>query len=94
MLLTDPKEVSLGIVLVPFILLGIIFYNLLTLSVERFFKKLSRTRKIKLFGIVGTIILVNFVLLSSVGQLTPQDTILSVLITVVGGFYLYKFQLG
>lgn len=92
--LTNPQEVSLVVILVPFILLGIIFYNILMLIIERLFGETSRARKIKLFSVVGTVILVNFALLSSIGQLTPQDTILAALITIVGGFYLYKFQIG
>ena len=92
-LFTNPQEVSLAIILVPFILLGIVFYNLLTLFIERFFKKRQRAGKLRLFGLIGTLILVNFTLLSSIGQFTPQDTILAILITIVGGFYLYKFQI-
>lgn len=92
--LTNPQEVSLVIILVPFILLGIVFYNILMLIMEKFFRKSSRKRKVRLFSVVTTVILVNFALLSSIGQLTPQDTLLAALITIVGGFYLYKFQIG
>jgi len=93
-LLTNPREISLAAILVPFALLGVIFYNILIFIIERFFKKSAKKKKIKILGLVGTIILVNFTLLSSIGQLTPQDTILAILITVLGGFYLYKFQIS
>jgi hypothetical protein len=79
--------------LAPFALLGIIFYNILTLVIERLFG-VGKVRKMRLFSLVGTVILVNFALLSSIGQLTVQDTVLAVLITAVGGFYLYKFQIS
>lgn len=93
-LFTNPLEISLIAILIPFVLLGVIFYNVLTLIIEGFFKELAKKRKARIFALVGTVILVNFALLSSIGQLTIQDTVLAVLITIVGGFYLYKFQIS
>ncbi len=90
---TNPNQVNLGVILIPFVLLGVIFYILLNLLLEKFFKNTYRRKKIKLFSLIGALLIVNFMLLSSIGQLTPQDTILTVLITVIASFYLYKFQL-
>jgi len=87
---TDPRKISLIAVLVPFIFLGIAFYNLLMIGLD----KLTKVKRLRLLSLVGTIILMNFILLSSIGQLTIQDTILALLITLVGGFYLYKFQIS
>ena len=93
LLFTNPKEVSLAVILAPFVLLGVIIYNILTLAIESFFKRSTKKKKVKLFALVGTVVLINFALLSSIGQLTPQDTVLAMLITLIGGFYLYKFQI-
>ncbi len=93
LLFTNPNEVSLAVILIPFVLIGVIIYNVLTLVIEGFFKRSTKKKKVKLFALVGTVILINFTLLSSIGQLTPQDTILAILITLIGGFYLYKFQI-
>lgn len=92
--LTNPQEINLLAILIPFILLGVALYNLITVTVKVFLRKATKKNKLRLFALVGTAILVNFVLLSSIGQLTLQDTVLTVLITVVGGFYLYKFQIN
>lgn len=90
---TDPHKISLISVLIPFILLGIIFYNTITLGAEKLFG-VRKAGRLRLFSLVGTVVLVNFALLSSIGQLTAQDTLLTALITIVGGFYLYKFRIN
>lgn len=93
-LLTDPQEINLIAILVPFVLLGVALYNLITIITGLFFRSSAKNNKMRLFVLVSTVILVNFVLLSSIGQLTLQDTVLTALITIVGGFYLYKFQIN
>jgi len=90
---TNPHEITLLAILFPFILIGIAFYNLITIVFERLFAP-AKKNKLRIYSLIGTVMLVNFALLSSIGQLTVQDSILALLITAVGGAYLYKFQIS
>lgn len=93
--LTNPNDVSLLVILVPFALLGLIIYNVLTLVIGRLYTptKVKNNYKVKLFSFLGAVIVINFALLSSIGQLTVQDGAIAFLITIIGGFYLYRFQI-
>ena len=80
-LFTDPDEVSLAFVLVPFVLIGVAVYSLASLLLFI---------RIKPSGFLGRLIslslsflVVSLMLLASLGQLTLRDGLLVVCFTVL-----------
>lgn len=92
-MITNPYEVNLAVLLVPFAILWILLYQMFRSVLSLLYKNSLHQYKIKIVSLIGSLLIVNFALLSSVGQLTLQDGVIVLLITVIGGFYLYKFQI-
>ena len=89
---TNPNEISLLAILVPFVILGLIIYQLIMALLVIFYDGKSKNNKPKIISVVLSFVIVNFALLSSIGQLTLQDGLIAILIVVIGAFYLYKLQ--
>lgn len=90
---TNPGSISLPLVLVPYALAALLLYELFLLIFAVWFRGGGNKRKIKLYSIILTVVIINFALLKSIGQLTIQDGIISVAIIVVSAIYISKFSL-
>jgi hypothetical protein len=94
MMLTRPDEIPLGFLLVPFIIITIIVFVSVNQLISFFVNDRASRKKVMVFSAILAVIAVNFLLLRSIGQLTLQDGIISIIITAVLGFYVSKFQTG
>lgn len=92
LVLTNPNQVSLPLILVPFVLLGFIIFLLFKTGLGFFFHESANKGKMTLLAMIVSVIIVNISLLRSIGQLTFQDAAISLLITVVAIIYISKFQ--
>lgn len=93
MVFTNPNQVPLYLLLVPFILIFIIFFVLIRLLLIFFAGEKNDLTKFNLLSIVISIVAVNLILLRSVDQLTIQDAVLSTSVTVILAVYINKFRL-
>lgn len=89
---TNPNQVSLAMLLIPFIFIGLFIFLILKLSLD-LLNRGKNNKKDFIFSVAASVILVNFLILNSVRQLTIQDGIISVAITLILAFYVGKFQL-
>lgn len=94
LMLTNPNEVSLPLILVPYILASLLFYRLFSIILGIWFGTRADRRKIKIYSIVLTVVIINFALLKSIGQLTIQDGLISVAIIVISAIYISKFSIS
>jgi hypothetical protein len=92
--MTDPKNISLLFVLVPYILAGLVMYLAVSLILEVLLNGLIAVPKLKLYALIITVLTINFALIKSIGQLTFQDGAISVAIMVVSVIYISKFSLA
>lgn len=92
LLSTNPDNTPLYFLLVPFLIITFMIY-IFTQFLINFFLEEKNTAKTKIFSAVLAIIVVNFLLLRSIDQLTFQDGLISVAITIMLAFYISKFQL-
>lgn len=92
MMLTDPGGIPIPFLLIPYLLLAFIFYNLASLGMEIIFRGANGS-KIRLYSIVIAAVFINFALLKSINQLTVQDAAISMAIVVVSAVYISKFSL-
>ncbi len=90
--LTDPNNIALPMVVVPYLLIGLLLYKLFILALHLVSRGRIGERKIKLYSIVFSVIAINFALLKSIGQLTVQDSIISVAIILIASLYISKFS--
>lgn len=91
--LTNPENIPLAFLLVPFLLIAVIVFTAVDYLVGLFQKDKKSSSRSVVFSAVLTVIIVNFLVLNSVGQLTVQDGLISVAITVILAFYINKFQI-
>lgn len=89
LLMTDPNEVALALLVVPFVFLGVLFYQLASVVLL-----LTKTHKNSYFGKIVALstatVAVGLLLLQSLNQLTWRDGFLTVLFT--GLFWLYIWR--
>lgn len=90
---TNPSQSSLAVLLIPFIFIGLFIFIIIKLVLD-FLNRGKNSRKDFIFSLALSIIVVNFLILNSVRQLSIQDGIISVTITIVLAVYLSKFQLN
>ena len=90
---TNPDSISLPLILVPYLLAALLAYRLFSLVLGVFFGKRGNRRKLRLYSIILTVVVINFALLKSIGQLTFQDGLISVAIIVDSAVYISKFSL-
>lgn len=94
MLLTNPNEIPLGFLLVPFLIISIIVFLAANYLINLLRNDKKTKKKTIVFSAALSVIIMNFLVLRSVGQLTLQDGLISVLITIILGFYIGKLQIG
>lgn len=94
MLLTRPDQIPLGFLLVPYIMITIIIFVSVNFLIGLFVVDKASKKKVMIFSAILALIAVNFLILRSLGQLTFEDGIISVIIIAVLGFYISKFQIG
>ncbi len=92
--MTDPKDISLLFVLVPYILAGLVMYLAISLILEVLLNGLIAVPKLKLYALIITVLTINFALIKSIGQLTFQDGAISMAIMAVSVIYISKFSLA
>lgn len=93
MMLTNPDQVPLYLLLIPFILIFFIIFVVTRVFLVFFFGGKGNLTRFNLLAMVISIVLVNFILLRSVDQLTIQDAVLSTAVTLILGVYINKFRL-
>lgn len=91
---TNPNNVPLMLLLVPYVLFGLIAYRLFNFFLAMFFAGQIKTTKLKIYSLILTVLTVNFTLLQSLGQITVQDWLISAAIMAVSVMYISKFSLG
>lgn len=94
LLATNPRDLPLGLLLVPFILFGGLAFHLIRLFMSLFRYAANKPTRQRLVALIFAVILVNIAILQSVGQPTVQDIILGIAITAVVAIYVSKFQLS
>jgi hypothetical protein len=90
--LTDPDKIPLYLVLIPYILGALISYRALLILLSLVFNSSVKNSKLRMYSLLTTAILINFALLKSIGQITVQDTLISLAIMVVSVIYISKFS--
>lgn len=93
LMFTNPESISLPLILVPYLLMAVLVYRLFSFGLNIWFVGTKNKRKIRLYSIVLTVVVINFALLKSIGQLTVQDGLISAAIIVVSAIYISKFSL-
>jgi len=90
MVLTNPADIPLGLLLVPFLLILFVVFILANLLIGLL---RGNNKKTTFYAAVLAIIIVNFLILRSVGQFTFQDGLISIAITGILAFYISKFKI-
>lgn len=84
LLSTDPNNLSSALLVVPFLLLFVILY----LVMRRIFKDKTSSRSGIVMLVAGLAIIA--LALQSLGQLTPRDGIMLLILFMIGYFYIYR----
>lgn len=92
LLATNPKNLPLGLLLIPFMLFGVAAYQAIRFFMAIFRYSSDKPTKQRIVALVFTVLLTNFAVLQSVGSITVQDVVLAVAITAVVALYIAKFQ--
>ncbi len=88
-LYSNPERVSLGVLLLPFLLIGFIVYQLTELGFMLIGRSNSKRAVKKLVGLSLAFAIVALLLLASLGQLTVRDGLL-----VVGFIILFLWYIS
>lgn len=91
--LTNPRNIPLYLTLVPFTLLFLIIFSAMRLVLSVFIGDKAASVRLNIFAVMLSVILVNFMLLRSVDQLSIQDAIISTSIALILAVYINKFRL-
>jgi hypothetical protein len=91
---TSPNEIPGSLLLVPFGLIAAIFFNLLMLMTHIFRILSSNKGKQRGLATLFSVVLTNFLVLQSIGDLTAQDIFLISLITLIVVLYVAKFHIS
>ena len=89
LLLTNPEHIALPLLIVPFVLIGIIIYQLARLGVGIFASNKTGVTS-RLVPVSVAFIAVVFALLESLHQLTWKDSLLVAIFTVLFWVYLSR----
>lgn len=92
--LTNPQDLPVGLLLVPFILFGALIYLSVGSLMELFRFAEGNAAKQGAVSLLFAILFTNFAVLQSIGRITMQDILLAMGITVIVVIYLAKFQLS
>lgn len=90
--LTSPDNLSVGLLLIPFVLLGCFVYFLTMFFLAVFRYSQGDIKRQKAVGFLIALLFTNFAVLQSIGDITVQDILLAMSITVVVIIYITKFQ--
>jgi hypothetical protein len=91
---SNPSSIPLPLLLVPYLLSGLIIYEIVYLVLDRLVGFPKSKHKLNLYALLITVLFTNFMLLKSIGQLTVQDALISLAIIVVSTVYIGRFSLG
>lgn len=92
MALYSPSNLNLGLLLVPFLLMGVIIYNLMILLMDIFRLARRSSERRQAFAVVCSVIVVNFVILQSIGRITLADVAIIIIITSIVVFYVTRLR--
>jgi hypothetical protein len=90
--LTNPANLSIGLLLIPFLLFGLFIYFLTNFFLAVFRFSYNDTKRQKAIGLLISLLFTNFAVLQSIGDITIQDIVLAGTITTVVIVYISKFQ--
>lgn len=91
LILTNPSEIPLPLILIPYLLFATISYKIASLLLGVLFSG-GNISKVKLYSVIIAVVLTNFALLKSIGQLTFQDAAISAAIVMVSAVYINRFS--
>ncbi len=89
LLLTDPLDAPLVVLMMPFVLLFALIHQITMFLLQRLLPSLSVARK-NAIAIPVAFLPVALILLSSVQQLTTRDIVLLVVLLLITGFYIRR----
>lgn len=89
--LTSPEEVSIGLLVIPVILLFFIVFSALQAAFSGLNLLVKRPRKKRTVSLVGASMATVVMILQSTGGISAIDTILLGLIVLVASIYISKF---
>jgi hypothetical protein len=91
LVLTNPGRVSVGMLIVPIVLIFLIFFCLSHLALETFKVLPTQPRKRRAVGLIISSLMTVIVILQSSGGMSAADLILLALIILVLSIYVSKF---
>ena len=92
LLLTNPQNLPLPLLIMPVVLLFVIIYTTVYLAIFKKYKRLNKLSKTRIYVISGisALIPVLLIVLASIGQFTLRDIVLALVIVVCISWYLLK----
>lgn len=91
LLSTNPNNISLLLILVPYVIIAIIVYKVVLL-VLGLLRLTTNPAKNRLYATIVTVIITNLLLLKSIGQLNFQDGLISLSIILLSSLYISRFS--
>ena len=91
LVLTNPQNINIGLLIVPVVLFFLIIYSLVQLFITRLNLIKSHPRKRRIVAIVSATLLTTIMIVESTGGISLADAILLLLIVIVAAVYIDKF---
>lgn len=88
---TNPNDISLIFILIPYVMIAVIVYKMVLLLLE-FLRLTTNPAKNRLYATIVTVITTNMFLLKSIGQLSFQDGFISLSIILLSTLYISRFS--
>jgi hypothetical protein len=89
-ILTDPGNISLAALLLPFALLGIAVFALTNALVLGFFHGVVSTKIRRFLSVIASFLVVTMLLLQSLNQFTFRDLLILVVLVATLGIYVAR----
>jgi Na+/melibiose symporter-like transporter len=93
-LFTDPQNTPAIILILPFILIFIIIYQMSAILLKYYVRSLSgnKNKKRSFFSVIIALVPVSILVLQSIGQLTTRDIITLAVLALLTCFYITRFS--
>ncbi len=91
---TDPSNVSLAALLVPFLLLGVALFGLINGVLIGVFSPVVSAKIRRFTAIMGSFVFVTMLLLQSLNQFTARDMLILLVLVMTLGLYVTRVDIG
>ena len=91
LLLTNPQEVSIGLLIVPVVLLFLIIFSIAQIVIKAFNLMKGNPGKKRITALISAGLITMVMILQSTGGISGADVILLALIIIVSAVYVEKF---